>query len=195
VSVLPGGPEETYVVVTHREGGRARLADLAGTKLGIFGNPRLALAEPWLDVELAAAGLPRANAHFSSLQRHQKPAKAVLPVFFGQAEAALVSQRVFETIVELNPQLGRTLQVIARSPALLPMIFALVEGIDPALHRQLLENLPDVHRSPAGRQVLHLMQGERLELVAPERYDSAWALLAAHRRAVGGATGTGGPVR
>jgi hypothetical protein len=94
-------------------------------------------------------------------------------------------------MIELNPQLGRTLQIIARSPALLPMVFALVEGIEPALHQQLLQNLPDVHHSAAGRQVLQLMQGERLELVAPGRYDSAWALLAAHRRAVGGDAGDG----
>jgi len=195
VSVLAGGAETTYLLVTHREGGRARLADLAGAKLGIYGNSQMALAEPWLAVELARAGLPGPAAHFAALQRHQKPAKAILPVFFRQTEAALVSQRSFETMIELNPQLGRSLQVIARSPAVLPMVFALVEGIEPVLHRQLLQNLPDVHLSAAGRQVLQLMQGERLELVAPGRYDSAWALLAEHRRLVGGAAATQGGMR
>ena len=53
-----------------------------------------------------------------------KPSQAILPVFFKQAEAALVTRATFDTAVELNPQLGAALRTLSRSPQLIPAVAA-----------------------------------------------------------------------
>ncbi|MBI5691808.1 MAG: PhnD/SsuA/transferrin family substrate-binding protein [Verrucomicrobia bacterium] len=182
VIVAGGRVEEDYVLVTHREGGRARLADLEGASLLVYSGPQMALAEPWLDLELVRNHLLPGRQHFRSQQMHSKLTKAVLPVFFRQAEAALVSRRGFETMIELNPQLGRQLRVIAQSPPVIPMVVALAAGMDPIVRAQVAANVTEIHKAPGGRQVLNLLQGERLEEITAARLAPSLALLAEHRR-------------
>ncbi|MBI5691809.1 MAG: PhnD/SsuA/transferrin family substrate-binding protein [Verrucomicrobia bacterium] len=182
VSAASDHVEETYVVVTRLDGHRSRLADLAQGSLAIFGTPRMGLAEPWLDLELARQGSPAVRRHFGEVHSQAKLTKALLPVYFSQVDAALVTQRGFDTMAELNPQVGRQLRVIARSPAYIPMLFAIVKGMDPGLQDSIVTNMRDIHLLPTGRQLLNLFQGERLHEITAGELTSSLALLAEHRR-------------
>ncbi|MBI5691807.1 MAG: PhnD/SsuA/transferrin family substrate-binding protein [Verrucomicrobia bacterium] len=177
-----GQVSDAYIVVTHREGPRVRLADLAGCEVNVFRGPRMALGEPWLELELVRLGLSPSSRHFGGIQRPTKLSKAVLPVFFRQAEAAIVDRRGFETMVELNPQLGRQLRVIASSPPLVSMILVLRTGFDPTVAPEVIASLRDFHRTQAGRQVLTLFQSDQLVDCDPELLRASIALLAEYRR-------------
>ena len=63
---------------------------------------------------------------------------------------------IFETMVELNPQLGERLTVIARSPAFSNGIICIRRGFYDRMGAQIEEVIAMMHEDPAGRQMLAL---------------------------------------
>ena len=69
-----------------------------------------------LSVALAKEGLGAAATVLGRFSRSTKATQAVLPVFFGQADACIASRRTMETMTELNPQLAKKLRVLLEAP-------------------------------------------------------------------------------
>ena len=78
-------------------------------------NSRMSLALAWLDIALFNDGC-RPVAEFCRVEQNKKLTKVVLPVFFRQNDACVVTRRGFKTMSELNPQVGQQLRVLASSP-------------------------------------------------------------------------------
>lgn len=67
----------------------------------------MCLGPEWLDGLLAAEGRGPMGSFFGPAAWETKFSQSVLPVFFGNAEACLTSRRGFETMGEMNPQVGK----------------------------------------------------------------------------------------
>jgi hypothetical protein len=135
-----------------RNGAQQRLADLASGRAALLRGPRMALAEPWLERELQALGAPPAGTYFAQLSRVSKLSQAVLPVFFGQIDAAVVTRQGFQTMVELNPQIGKDLRELAVSPGYIPVVLAVRAGFTPAILPEIVASLRNfTPLRPAGR--------------------------------------------
>jgi phosphonate transport system substrate-binding protein len=113
------GPEDEYLIVVRRDSGLATLKDLAAKRLVCQTGAAGTLSRMWLDVALHRQSLPDASRFLGEVRSVGRPSQAVLPVFFRQADAAVVTQTAYATLQELNPQLGRDLVVLSRSPKLL----------------------------------------------------------------------------
>ena len=165
---------ETYVLLTRQQGPK-HLSELKGKNLLAFREARMCLAELWLDTELADEGLGSATSCFSGIQGTVKLSQAVLPVFFGQADACLVSRRGFATMTELNPQLGRELHVIAESPPVIAAVFCVRASRDRHADnvQPIVDALQTVHETPAGEQVLTVFQSDKLVLIDSGLLDTA----------------------
>lgn len=183
IAMLGGKLTEEYVVVVPRDSAVESLAQLQGRELLLFKSPRTCLAAPWLDTELRQHGQPAAGRFFGRIQRTAKLSRAILPVFFRQADAGLVTRRGFETMSELNPQIGRQLRVVAASPPVVPAVFAIRAGFQSASLPAIIASLRELHASPAGQQVLTVFQCDRLVEASPDELADSLALLAAHARA------------
>lgn len=162
LTTVGGQMTENYVVLVRRNGARQRLADLAGGRVALLRGPRTSLAELWLERELQALGLPPIATHFGQFSRVKKLSQAVLPVFFGQVDAAVVTRQGFKTMVELNPQIGRDLRELAVSPGYVPVVLAVRAGFTPEILPEIVASLREFHTTPSGRQVLLIFQGDQL---------------------------------
>ncbi|MCL4813904.1 MAG: PhnD/SsuA/transferrin family substrate-binding protein [Vicinamibacteraceae bacterium] len=107
-----------------------------------------------------------------------KPARAVLPVFFGQQDACLTTQYGFELMVELNPQLGTGLTVVASSPPMVHSVVVFDRRFSPANRDKVVTSLLALHESPRGQQVLSLFGLDRLVEGTPADLATALELLA-----------------
>ena len=85
-------------------------------------------------------------------------------------------------MIELNPQTGKALKVLATSPKMVPAIMCLRANYAPPFKDKLLAGLRDLHLTPSGQQVLTIFHSERLEEQPASCMDSALELLATHRR-------------
>ena len=178
MSVRENNPTETYLVLVHQESPAQSLADLRGKRLAIFTSPRMCLALPWLEVQLARQNLPAAAEIFGAIVDQPKLSKAVLDVFFKKNDACLVTRSGFSTMVELNPQLGTQLRAIAESVAMVPALFAVRTDFSEASKDRIVRVFAGVHRTPAGQQALTIFQVGQVAERPLSMLDSALSLLA-----------------
>jgi phosphonate transport system substrate-binding protein len=151
------GGEELLLVV--REGsGIVNLANLRGRSLILQESPNTSLAEPWLALSLWQDGLQSPKQLFGHMARNTKLSQVVLPVFFGQADACVVTRRGLDTMFELNPQLSRKLRVLLVSPKMESAFFAWRKDYPTNLKKPLFDRLLDLKSSPTAQQVLTLFQ-------------------------------------
>lgn len=173
---------EEYLLLVHRNSGIERLEDLRGRPLAQFQNVRTSLAMTWLDTLLIEAGLGDSAKHCGRVTVYTRISPAVLKVFFRQVDVCLVNRRGFETMKELNPQLGQQLRVLAASAELVPSVFCFRADFSSSVKEKLLAEITKVHLSPSGKQVMTMFQSDRLEEWPASCLESGLELLARHRR-------------
>jgi ABC-type phosphate/phosphonate transport system substrate-binding protein len=169
-TVLLGGrrgrfAEEFLLLV--KKGGPTSLAALKGRTLTTVEGFSLDMSMAWLESALLDAGLGPASAHFGTITRVGKPARAVLPVFFGQQDACLTSRYGYELMVELNPQIGSVLTAVTVSPALLHAIMVFDHQFSPDDRPAVLRALLSLQDTPRGQQVMSVFGIERLVQGSP----------------------------
>jgi len=182
---------EEYVLLAHAQAGHGSLAALQGALLLLHGSARMSLARDWLDLLVMGSGqIGGAQAFFGEVRQVKKASGAALPVFFGQADACVVTQSAFDTLCELNPQLGRSLVVLDRSRPLVPAVMFFRSTYDSPDKASLITALNELHRTPAGQQVLALFQSEALVQVDEKPLKETQAFLAEVRSLRAGRGGT-----
>lgn len=169
---------EEYVLLAGVAGGITNPAGVCGRTLYLQDGFRSSLALPWLDTLLLAAGRGPSGESVGKIELAHKPTQAVLPVFFGKADACLVSQSAYDTMTEMNPQIRQRLRLIARSPKFLSAFMVLRLDLEADLKRTIASAMGELHQSPAGAQILSLFQGQPLAKMPLSVLDSARAMLA-----------------
>jgi ABC-type phosphate/phosphonate transport system substrate-binding protein len=124
-----------YVLLVRRDSGITTLADLKNKKLIIPSGHMV--GQRFLDVELLRAGLPVTEQTFSELRRTSETNAAIINLFFGNVDAALVTDFSYEVASELNRQIPMALQIIRTSLPLVHMVVSVREGFP----LQLIEKL------------------------------------------------------
>ncbi|MBK9991384.1 MAG: PhnD/SsuA/transferrin family substrate-binding protein [Verrucomicrobia bacterium] len=157
-----GSPEESYLLIVAKRSPIQSLQDLKGKKILIHSGSRTCLARPWLDVELSKANLPATANFFSSVTTPDKALKTVLPVFFGQVDACLVTRRSFDTVIEMNPQIGRELRIIASSPTYVPLIMAFRSDFSATTKQAVIRECGLMHTSTYGQQGMMIIQTQQI---------------------------------
>lgn len=152
--------EDSMVLLARRDSGLTGFKDLAGKRVVLLTDNEL--SELLLEtgclrnyrVTCERAGVVVAHEARSQQQ--------VLQVFFGKADAALVRGHPYDVAVELNPQIQQRLHVLERV-AIYPTALGLFGArVSPAFRDYVIEKVPEMERHPRGRQLLEVMQTERV---------------------------------
>lgn len=159
-----GKATEQYLLLAHRDGNVSSLADLAGRSLRFQTNIRSTLAPRWLDILLRQQGHPTASHFAGKLVFEPKLTKVVLPVFFRQSDACVVTRSGFESMSELSPQVAKQLNVIASSAELVPVVFVFRAEYSPSFRERLIRGMSQLKETPGGQQLLTIFQSDDLEL-------------------------------
>jgi len=187
-----GTATEEYVVLVRADSPHRDLADLRGARLLKLVHPSASLAPIWLEVELARANLPEPSGFFRDIVTEDKVNRVILPVFFGRADACLVTRRGFATVGELNPQVAKQLRVLASSPPLIPNITSHRRDIPETLAQAYRRAALSLADTPAGRQVLNLFQNDGFVEISEQDLAPTRALLAERARLSAGSDGREG---
>jgi phosphonate transport system substrate-binding protein len=153
---------ERYVILVHRNSGIADVASLRGHNLLLHNSPRMSMARAWLEKLLARSSPRLPETESVGMTRIDNASRTLLPVFFRQADACLVTAGFFETASELNPQLQKELRVLASSPEVVPTVFFFRPGYSSPAKEELEAALLALHETPAGRQVLTIFQCDEM---------------------------------
>jgi len=190
IAVYGGTITVEYLLLVRRKSRIADIKDLRGCVLKFPKNARNALSTIWLDVELAAAGLPATEHFFDQMVSTNKINRAVLPVFFGKADACLVTRKGFETMVELNPQISQQLRILAASKEYIPGFLGFSKSYQSGIKDVVENNIKNWNQTPAGYQILTMFQMGGLMFQPLEILGPTMELIKKHRRLFGADTGT-----
>ena len=188
ITEVTGGEE--LLLVVRGESGIANLEGLAGRSLLVLDGSHAMLAEPWLTLVLAREGLKPPRQFFGRIGKDIKISQVVLPVFFGQADACMVTRQGFSTMCELNPQLSRKLKVLLVAPRVVGAFLAFHKDSSQALRKPVLDRIDEFGSSAAAIQMLTLFQSRAFKTFGPDCLGSANAIMDAYERrlaATGGA--------
>jgi ABC-type phosphate/phosphonate transport system substrate-binding protein len=147
------------------------LAQLRGKHAVFYLKTGAAASLAWTATMVAENRLGRADTFFESLESSTKAANCVLPLFFEKIQACVVDARDWETVQEMNPQLGTKLKTLAQSLPVLDGVVALTKGFT-AYRERIVASILQMHKDPLGEQILTAMRSGPLLPYRPEYLDS-----------------------
>ncbi len=174
--------QEELILLVQNDKGINGIHDLKSKTLKVLSGIHGQMATMWLDTLLMNEGLPECHEFFNTIVSVEKPSKAILPVFFGQTDACVVTRGSFSTAAELNPQIGRSLNVPTSSPGLVLFIMCFRKDFS-ARHKDEIRKYADkLHENPAGSQILMLFATKKMAAFDPELLKPAESLLNDYHR-------------
>ncbi len=145
------------------------IEDLHGKDINILFTAQAKIGVPWLGSLLQEHRLGTMESFFGDISFKDNPMEVILPVFFEQRDAGLISAEEFELMAELNPQLNK-MPVLAISRPLISNIIAVssMGWESPKIKQDLIDAMLELHLSPAGQQTLNLFKFGQIVAYRPE---------------------------
>ncbi len=168
LSDASGEKTEQYLLLVRRDRGFQNLGELKGRSLVYVITPRAAIIRHWLQVEQLEAGWGDLASHWGRIEGNNKLSKVILPVFFGQADACLVTRSGFEVMAELNPQVGQQLVPIATSGPVIASVFFFRGSYTSRNVDRVIDIFTHASEDAAAQQILTLFQQDRLSVGTQE---------------------------
>ena len=179
-----------YILLVHNDSPYRKLADMRDARVATHRHRDMVLLPDWLGTLLAENNLPQAEHFFSKLMPRDSLSQVVLPVFFRSVDGALVARRQWGTAVELNPQLGRSLRILAISPKVIPIVFCFSRNTDSMQRYKLIDSIRLIASVPAGQQIVALYQSHSFIVRPLSVMKSTLDLVHQYERIVAQAAGT-----
>jgi ABC-type phosphate/phosphonate transport system substrate-binding protein len=131
----------------------------------------------WLDTFLIKHGTSNSRSLFANIKGVEKISQAVIPVFFKQADACLVPRKGFETMIELNPQLGEQLTIVATSPCYILAGVFFRKDFREDIKNLILQTCLKFNTYPSGKQILTLFKAEAFVPFKSSYFDNLLELI------------------
>jgi ABC-type phosphate/phosphonate transport system substrate-binding protein len=146
---------EEFLLITHKESQINDVFDLESKNIILPGGFRGDIVEMWLTNMIKKKDCAR---FFSQMKEEEKSSHAVLPVFFQQADACVISRDAFETMAKLNPQLRENLKIVDASDNYLTTLSCVAKKTDESIKNTIIETAVEMHYHPTGKQILSLFK-------------------------------------
>lgn len=170
-----GKKTQKYLLLVHSDSAFNNVKDLDAKKLAVMRRDEVGLL--YLNTLLLQDKQRETGKFFSTIIKKRKWSQAILAVFFKQADVCIATDTVFNTMVELNPQVGKQLRAIAVSPEIVTNITFIRKGCDQKKKKIFQDKVLTLEETSRGRQILMLFQTDRLALLEESELNTLKALV------------------
>lgn len=166
-----------YKILVPSSSKTTTIEDLHGKTLNILFTSQTEIGVPWLCSLLRERNLGKIESFFEDISFKEDPMEVLLPVFFEQRDAGLISEEEFGVMAKLNPQL-REMRVIAVSRPLISAITAVSDTGwgSPGIKQDFIDVMLELHLSPEGQQILGLFKTDQIVAYQPEEMEPIRAI-------------------
>lgn len=144
-----------YIIISHSQSSVMSPQDLLKCKLITCDNNQMVMSLQWLESILFKHAK---GVKINKPEQVDNFSKAILQIFFRQADAALVTREAFDLACELNPQLRKDIKVLYESQPFISGFFILLRPPHEKHYEVLEKIILDVGKTPGGQQVLTVFQ-------------------------------------
>jgi ABC-type phosphate/phosphonate transport system substrate-binding protein len=182
-------PYDTFMLVSQKNRDLESLAQDA-KRIAVINHSRVGeLVRLWLDTVLWQAGYPESGQFFTTIKRANKPSQVLLPVFFGQADACVITASAFALMAEFNPQIEKRLAPMIRSPQLVSLLVCATEHAAAGDQKLMLSEVKNFEQDATVQQALTIVQMKRVIPFRPEYFEATAAVIETYRQLKGRQTG------
>lgn len=167
ISSRTSQPLESYVLLVRQGVDWKTLGSQSRKRLMVDRKASPAMGRMWLETVLQDRQLPDGGSFFSEISADDKFARIILPVFFGQADACLVPESAYQTMVEMNPQVRKRLKVLERSPGFIKTIHCVTPLLPQEMTQRFIDRGMVMEDTVEGRQLLLIFQVKKNFLFHP----------------------------
>lgn len=160
----PGGGTGLVLLVSNAANVRV-FADLRGKRVARPSQDRL--SDTYLESQCLRAWSVPCQGALTQIEE-KREISALHKVFFGQADAALVSVETLNLARELNPQIDNRMAVLQEWRTQALVFGMLLPHADPAYRSLILHSIDAAVKSVRGRQMMELFKTEQLDPVDGE---------------------------
>jgi ABC-type phosphate/phosphonate transport system substrate-binding protein len=161
-------PTESFLLITRPDRNWKSIMGKPRRILLIEDSTGDAIPKTWLNEILIEQGLPGYGEVFTTVRSVDKPSRAILPVFFGQADMGIVSRTALDLMAELNPQIKDRLVILRQSPGFVNLLVCGTDRLAEWAKEIIIEEATSMHTYPVGQQALTIIQMNRFIRFQPE---------------------------
>jgi len=177
------GHQTELLLLVRKDSGIRSLSDLKNKSLVMPPrNPINSMFHVWIETLLMRDGYGSIATFFSAVKGARTTSRGIMPVFFRQADACVVTRQIFNLSAEMNPQIGRELVPIARMDKLSQGIISIDRRLPDDIKDMIRQAFLTLPESPDGKQLLMLFQVSKMIPFRPEYLNATEALFAEHQR-------------
>jgi len=147
-----------YYLLVQKDSGITSVQQLRNKKINIPNGH--AAGELFLDVLLLQQNLPVKETFFAQIKHSKESNSAVVNLFFNKADAALVTDFTFDMAKELNPQVGKKLEILSSSDPMVNIVVAYHKDFPQSRIDDFEPNIWNMHKRP---EVLQIMERFRYQ--------------------------------
>jgi len=155
----PGGAQH-YLLVVRAALPAQQLRTLRDLRFCHVKNDAVGLL--FLNHALLQQGLPEMDRFFASTEARSKGSQALSTVYFGGADACVVTEEAYQTTVAMNPQIGRKVRILLTSPELMGSVAVYRKGYPAPMRELVLKGVNLLKNYPRGAQILSMFQATEL---------------------------------
>jgi ABC-type phosphate/phosphonate transport system substrate-binding protein len=174
-------PTETLYLVAAKGKPLERIKKQPQRSLMIDHGRTGGLSRLWMDTVLWKRGYRSCDHFFTQIKAVKKTSQLLLSVFFGQADACIISASAYAVMAELNPQIDTRLEILDRSPQLVMLLLCATDLAEQDMRNALITEALGSDTDPAVRQALIMVQMERIIPFKQAYFLATEALFTAHR--------------
>jgi hypothetical protein len=152
-----------FLLICNKNDNLNSISELRNKSIMIYTGYGLATPVTWLENLLLENKLDLPEKFFLKINYEPNASLSVFPVFFKKISACIVPRSTFNTLVELNPQLGKSIKIIGASPLYpfgLLCIWSKLQDKD--LKNNMRKSTANLNKTTRGKSLLTLFKMSRL---------------------------------
>ena len=163
--------ESRFLLLARKDVDVTGLSDLKGKKIIVENSINGTIGLVWLNAMLLKDSLPEARDLFTEVKTVDRVSQVVLPVFFEKADFCVVTRYAFETMKELNPQIGNQLAALYESDGYITQVLCLDPDFQEDKRDLYYIASQELLKDPDGYQMMVLFHSNHLFRYEPRHLE------------------------
>ena len=161
--VFDGESQDNILLIVNKSSNVESISDLRNKKILIYKPFRdnYSITETWFKTLVLEAKEDYSKFFADNISENYKVSQCVYDLFFKKTDAIVVTKKLYNSLLLLNPQLEKQLKIIKKSGSILYSLLCYTERIkghkDFTLD-ELVQKLCDMSKSSTGRQFLNIFR-------------------------------------
>ena len=150
------GSKEMFIIIVSQNSTIKNVSDLYNKKIAMQKNDLI--AQLYVENKILEK-YKKLNVFFDLYPTKQR---ALLKLFFGKVDAAIITNKSFELLRELNPQIGKKVRVLKKTNIIAKSFGFLSKSLNEKSRILINQQVQSLHKTIRGKQILNIFKTDSI---------------------------------